>query len=300
MADLALEHAQEQEDELEALESIYDDCFSKDSEDGEAVSVSVLLEPEPDGTEAENHVALRLRCAWPAEYPEVAPEVSVEVLRGIAKEQVGQVVALVEEAIEENLGSPMVYTLAEAVREWLVEHNVPGEDGSAYASMMRKQREKELEAKRDKERQERREIGLADAAAASARFKEADEHEGGDEAWRQKRLAEGTPVTPDSFAVWLTALDKETGYAEARASEDDGRPTGKQIFLQAQETGSTTDMLAAEEAAEAAAGDGGDGDDIAESKIDIDADLFDSDSDLDLDDLDDEDDEDDEGADGKA
>jgi hypothetical protein len=56
------------------------------------------------------------------------------------------------ESIEENLGGPSIYAVAEAVREWLLEHNEPGQDdGSMYAQMMRRQTDKKKEAERPRE-----------------------------------------------------------------------------------------------------------------------------------------------------
>ncbi len=36
----------------------------------------------------------------------------------------------------ENLGAPSTFQIAEAVKEWLVDNNVDGQDGSMYADMV--------------------------------------------------------------------------------------------------------------------------------------------------------------------
>jgi hypothetical protein len=43
---------------------------------------------------------------------------------------------------------PSVFAVAESLREWLVDNNVPGQDGSMYADMMRRMTQKDVGEKK--------------------------------------------------------------------------------------------------------------------------------------------------------
>lgn len=47
---------------------------------------------------------------------------------------------------------PSIYTIAEAIRSWLVDNNVPGQDGSMYADMMRRMQQGAVEVKKKAEK----------------------------------------------------------------------------------------------------------------------------------------------------
>jgi hypothetical protein len=40
--------------------------------------------------------------------------------------------------LQENLGAPLVFAVAEALREWLEANNHPAGDGSGYEEMVRR------------------------------------------------------------------------------------------------------------------------------------------------------------------
>lgn len=46
---------------------------------------------------------------------------------------------------EENIGMPMVFTLCEAIKDWLLENNHEMQDDSMHAQMMRRQQQKDKE-----------------------------------------------------------------------------------------------------------------------------------------------------------
>eukprot|EP00968_Pinguiococcus_pyrenoidosus_P004866 scaffold315_cov251-Pinguiococcus_pyrenoidosus.AAC.5 len=121
--------------------------------------------------------------------------------------------------------------------------------------------------------------------------KDKDEEPNDDEAWRTRRLALGTPVTKESFQAWRVKYDEETGEGDLEV--EDPTPSGKQIFLMAQQEGQDMDVLDddGEEAGEEGTDGVGAGDD-ARREIEVDEELFgDEDYEDDLDDLDDLDDD---------
>ena len=143
---------------------------------------------------------------------------------------------------EQNLGMPLIYTVAEGIREWLTENNVKPSDGSAFDEMMRRKAGKDT----------------SKYNTSSALSREADPSiirktvytEEENEVVRRKR--DGTPVTPEAFLAWRTKFDAEM---ELKAKEDEskglevmigygkkftGKLTGKQLF-EADSTLSTSD-----------------------------------------------------------
>ncbi|CAM9201848.1 unnamed protein product [Sphacelaria rigidula] len=163
----------------------------------------------------------------------------------------------------------MGYTIAECLKEWLADNNVPSAvDGSMHGEMLRRMAEGDRGRQKIKEEEER---------AAKAR----EEDDEDDETIRRRRQADGTPVTPESFAAWKAAFELEmqagkTITIEAAAT----KLTGKELFLR---------HLVVEEEDNAE----GDGEDVVVG--DEGAFLDDDDDDLDDDDLDGLSDEDDEG-----
>ena len=190
-----MDPAEEQAMEVEALESIYMDDFKKV---GDApLQMEIHLTPG----EEENHVAIFLDVVAPPEYPEVQPEFTVRVDKGLAPKHVEEISKLLAEQAEENVGMACVFTLAEAAKEWLQEHNETGlAGGSSYDDMMLKQRQKE-KAKAKAEEAERVKAEIAASAVDP------------DEEAARRRL-EGTAVTPESFAAWRAAFEAEMAAKE--------------------------------------------------------------------------------------
>jgi hypothetical protein len=75
----------------------------------------------------------------PLDYPSVLPELSIEVVKGLTPGQAAELLLVANRSAEENLGTPSIYMVSENVREWLLDHNIAGQDGSMYAEMMRKE-----------------------------------------------------------------------------------------------------------------------------------------------------------------
>ena len=139
--------------ELEAMASIFvDDYAGPDVEDPDALAAlpresrctfSIKLVPDPSADDAENHVGVNLRFTYPPTYPDVLPEMALEPLKGkpMRAAQLDALRGVCAECGEGLVGMPMAFSICEAAKEWLVEHNEPAGDGSAYADMMRRQKD---------------------------------------------------------------------------------------------------------------------------------------------------------------
>jgi hypothetical protein len=128
------DHAEEQEMEAEALAAIFDHHFTI-----EASRWVVTLFPETD-PDAENHVGCQLLVSLPPTYPETLPLLEIEIVKGLAPEHQQELLHLANQEAAANEGSPSIFTVAECLREWLLENNRPGlDDLSMHAQMLRKQ-----------------------------------------------------------------------------------------------------------------------------------------------------------------
>ncbi|CAN0098869.1 unnamed protein product, partial [Laminaria digitata] len=116
-------HEEEQAMELEALEAIYAEAFSITSE--KPLEWKVHLEPTEGGVGEVNHVGVDLLCRIPERYPDEAPGVDVEATKGLTPKQCEELLLLAQAQAEENVGMAMGYTIAESLKEWLADNNVP-------------------------------------------------------------------------------------------------------------------------------------------------------------------------------
>ena len=112
-----MDHAEEQAMELEACEAIYGDDYERLDEGGASPSFEVTLVPEAGAGEDVNLVSLAMRVGYVPTYPEAPPTIALRVVRrgGLTDEDVGKCEELLRDAAasDANLGTPMVYALAE-------------------------------------------------------------------------------------------------------------------------------------------------------------------------------------------
>jgi hypothetical protein len=109
---------EQQQDELEALQAIFVDELQVRS----PTSLALSLFPEE---EESSHVGVLLEVEFPPEYPDsTGPVISIKSLKGLGPTQVEQVLGVAVKEAEENVGSPVVFVVANAVKEWLLGHNV--------------------------------------------------------------------------------------------------------------------------------------------------------------------------------
>lgn len=131
------DHAEEQEMEAEALSAIFEDHFKRTG------SVwKIELYPNIAHEEV-NHVGCQVIVTLPPDYPAVLPQLSVQVLKGLASAEHGHLLqSLAVAEAQANEGVPSIFAVCERLREWLVENNVKGlDDQSMHAQMLRKQQQ---------------------------------------------------------------------------------------------------------------------------------------------------------------
>lgn len=277
--------------EVEALTAIFDTAFEIVSDTSPFVWSVKLLPVDCGGDEAEeekeNHIAIKLVATIPPLYPDDKPELDVKIIKGLADPQRKEILKIAEDEADANQGMAAIYAICEAVREWMVENNVKGQDdGSMYAQMMR--RAKDVEKAK---------------AQAEQKFESQKKQEGMSKAELEelavrKRREEGTPCTKEHFESWLVKFDaemKEKETEDAILSEKESLSKKKEKGIKAGDdrTGrlsgfeqfSGNNAMVSMDAIEAAV------DQIAEG--DVDEELFDDDDDLDDLDFDSEDSEED-------
>ncbi|OEU22194.1 RWD-domain-containing protein [Fragilariopsis cylindrus CCMP1102] len=269
---------EEQEMEAEALAAIFDDCLEVISST-QPFKWAVNLWPEQHTVEGEegddndpdapqNHVGIKVTAKIPLSYPEESlPEFNIKILKGLTEEHEQELLELAMEEAESNRGMPVMYTVCERLREWLLENNQKGmDDRSMYTQMIKREKEKEREENKAKQIYESQKKTEIMSAAES------------EELAVRKRRAEGTPCTDDSFSEWAkrfsiemkeeaerlaaeTAVDpkKKGGKGAEKVVDKSGRLTGHQQFT---DKGGNFNLEAMEAAAENAERDENEVEDI--------------------------------------
>lgn len=177
-------------------------------------------------------VGVAICVEFPTAYPSIKANITVELEKGLTNKHQDELVILINKCADENIGSPAIFSITEVVKDWLLDNNVAGQDGSMYADMMRKQQQKEMEAKKK-----------ADKAASSlaAELENRKDIEDPAEVERIRKRQAGHPVTLESFNAWKLKFEAEVLALEQQGkslstvvidtSKDDDRPTGKQLFV---------------------------------------------------------------------
>jgi RWD domain len=139
------DHAEEQAMEAEALAAIFDAQFVVTDDGQWTIAIYPEQGDDPTSLDQLNHVGCRLVVTLPATYPEVAPQLQIDIIKGLTPDEHG--VLLQQLAMDEaqaNLGVPCIFAVAEVLREWLAAHNQKGlDDQSMHAQMMRKKKQQE-------------------------------------------------------------------------------------------------------------------------------------------------------------
>ena len=205
--------SEDQEQELEALQAIYPNELSILSQIPGDVRFSINLKSEDSdgghnrvttqnkGSDDEDEVvesdkvfSVTLEFILPEEYPDEVPSILIQDRSpNIFASDEEELLSLLNQEAEQNLGMVMAFTLAQIAVEWL-----------------NKRKDEDDARKKEKEEQRLREIEEAE----------------------QKRF-EGTRVTVESFMNWKMAFDEEMAQLKARerAKIDTGNKlTGRELF----------------------------------------------------------------------
>ncbi|KAF8486489.1 RWD-domain-containing protein [Gautieria morchelliformis] len=152
-------------EEFEVLDSIYPTELTKLSDK----EIEIVVEPD-EQISGEDDLRLLLRVIYPDSYPDVLPELSLDVLEGALDDQEsGDLISELNTIGEENIGMAMTFTLISHIRERLL--------------ML-------LQSRVEQKRREAVEKERLEIEAEEARTR-------------------GTPVTPEAFLSWKSKFDKE-------------------------------------------------------------------------------------------
>eukprot|EP00485_Elphidium_margaritaceum_P007540 CAMPEP_0202692884 /NCGR_PEP_ID=MMETSP1385-20130828/7153_1 /ASSEMBLY_ACC=CAM_ASM_000861 /TAXON_ID=933848 /ORGANISM="Elphidium margaritaceum" /LENGTH=302 /DNA_ID=CAMNT_0049348487 /DNA_START=26 /DNA_END=934 /DNA_ORIENTATION=+ len=218
------DHEQEQIDELESLECLYPNAFSRDP-DAPNKKFSIDIVPHQDSDEP-NHVAIKLFVTYTDQYPDESAQFRVEIVKGLKDKHCKELTNLIAQISDDNLCSPMMFTICTEVQEWLVHRNVPC-DTSLHDQM---KAQKELKA-----RLQRLTFGHEEK---TDHHTQAEAHCATDFDIASYQRAKGTPVTTKTFQKWaevfLEHYRKEQTLKFEQMYGDDKRErlTGVQIFEQ--------------------------------------------------------------------
>ncbi|KAK7885894.1 hypothetical protein WMY93_025515 [Mugilogobius chulae] len=185
------DYAEEQRNELEAIESIYPDSFTVLSDTPTSFTITVTSDAGEDGETVET----TLKFTYVEKYPDEPPLWEIQSQENLEDGDVEEILTLLQQQAEENLGMVMIFTLVTAVQEKLNE----------IVDAIKTRREEE---KRRKE-------------------KEAEEAE--------KKAFQGTVVTIENFLAWKAKFELEmTEIRKKRQKEEEqagkNKLTGKQLF----------------------------------------------------------------------
>ena len=150
----------------------------------------------------------------------------IEVQKGLGKKHADELRAIALENAESNIGGPSIFVIAEAIKDWLMDNNNAGQDGSMYAEMMRRVQQKDAV--------EKKKVDKAASSAAADSEMRAEIIDPAEQERIRKRQA-GTQVTNETFISWKIKFDDEMrAIAEAgkkgNVVEVDDRPSGRQLF----------------------------------------------------------------------
>ncbi|XP_020779347.1 RWD domain-containing protein 1 [Boleophthalmus pectinirostris] len=185
------DYAEEQRNELEAIESIYPDSFTVLSDNPTSFTITVTSDAGENGETVET----LLKFTYVENYPDEPPLWEIQSQENLEDGDVEEILALLQQQAEENLGMVMIFTLVTAVQEKLNE----------IVDAIKTRREEE------KLRKE----------------KEAEEAE--------KKAFQGTVVTIENFLAWKAKFELEmTEIRKKRQKEEEqagkNKLTGKQLF----------------------------------------------------------------------
>jgi len=167
-----MDYKEEQQQELEALESIYFEEFEKINDEPPSFRIKIDAEdPYEIYGDDEPHDTIKcyLYIEYPSTYPEVKPVMEIQDYEGLDESDISSLLEELDQAAEENLGMGMVFTLSSQLKETL--------DNLAVERKEQKEREEEERRKREEE--------------------------------EERKKHEGTKVTVESFLAWKAKFEQE-------------------------------------------------------------------------------------------
>lgn len=185
---------------------------------------------ENKDTNEVNHVGITLQIFYPETYPDVAPEINVFNLKNLNNQLCNELKEKLESLAQDYIGSQMVYNLATAAQEWLLERND----------------ERTEEKKQGNEEQEEINTMSSYEKMMLEKQREQQELQKLNRYTLDANLGKGTPVTIENFREWKKRFDEERKQVQELLKQqqqlqqqqsskdliDNNRLTGREWFEQ--------------------------------------------------------------------
>ncbi|XP_041963881.1 RWD domain-containing protein 1 [Alosa pseudoharengus] len=185
------DYGEEQRNELEAIESIYPDSYTVLSENPASFTITVTS----DAGENDETVEVTLKFTYVEKYPDEPPLWEIYAQENLEDSDAEEVLSLLQQQAEENLGMVMIFTLVTAVQEKL---NEIVDQIKSRQEEDRLQKEKELEE-------------------------------------AEKKAFQGTVVTIENFLSWKAGFEQDMAEIRKKRQKEEeqagkNKLTGKQLF----------------------------------------------------------------------
>ncbi|KAF7201992.1 eIF-2-alpha kinase GCN2 isoform X1 [Nothobranchius furzeri] len=198
----------QQENELEALASIFGDDFqdlrNKDSwKVKRPPEVHLCLRPNGLNNGQECHVTVELLVKCPPTYPDVPPELELKNAQGLSNENLQNLQSELTNLATERCGEVMIYELADHIQGFLSEHNKPP-PRSFHEEMLKNQKRQqekralEEQQRMDQQRKQEEEMEKEIMAVIQKREEDKREEKKRKEMAKLERLESVEPVSAGS------------------------------------------------------------------------------------------------------
>jgi len=139
------DYTEEQQNELEALQSIYPDEFEDFGADG----FRIIVRPDEQDEEAPSVLALNVK--YTPNYPDELPEFHVESIEGeLTDEQRERIVSTLTASAEESIGMAMIFTMVSMLQEELYQVISEGKQARIEAELAKVRLAEEAENRKFK------------------------------------------------------------------------------------------------------------------------------------------------------
>ncbi|KAK1894495.1 eIF-2-alpha kinase GCN2 [Dissostichus eleginoides] len=239
-ADGTDDHTVQQENELEALASIFGDDFqdlrSKDPwKVKRPPQVHLCLRPNGLNNGQECYVTVDLQVQCPPTYPDMPPELELHNAKGLSNENLLNLQSELTKLAASRCGEVMIYELADYIQGFLSEHNKPPSSSFHEEMLKRQQRQQEIrdqeeQQKMDQRRKQEEEMEKEIIAVIQKREEEKREEKRRKEIAKQERLESLDQPVPSHSPLLGKSPPSPSGFPlelieGKRAANNRRRPT---------------------------------------------------------------------------
>ncbi|KAG9336525.1 hypothetical protein JZ751_002872 [Albula glossodonta] len=197
-ADELDDYAVQQENELEALASIFGDDFQDIREKDpwkvkRSPEIYLCLRPKGLNNGQESYVKVDLQVKCPPTYPDVPPEFELKNAKGLSNDNLHSLQVDLTKLAAGRCGEVMIYELADFIQGFLSEHDVPPPSSFHEEMLKNQQRQqerlaKEQQQKMDQQRKQEEQMQIEILAEIQRREEEKKEEKKRKEIAKQGRL----------------------------------------------------------------------------------------------------------------